>query len=181
MLGRTFTTAIRTLLIVAPAIAIIVAAPATVSSAAPTTSSPAATQGGTKICLPVHLAGAGHGVPSDDGLLHTSGTVSLFGFQVAATDATFTPAPAPANGFLSFSGPIVFTTTIGGLSFTAQVQGSVDVSTGTPTAFQATSTSVTGTGPLDGISGRLTFQGTQDALGAFTETIAGTLCSPVRR
>ena len=40
-----------------------------------------------------------------------------------------TVSPA-LNGIVSFSGPIVFTTTIGGLSFTADVQGGEDVGTG---------------------------------------------------
>lgn len=180
MFGKTFRTALRTLSIVAPAAAIIVATPAAASAVAPA-ASPAAADGGSPICVPVQLTGEGQGESSKDGLIHTSGIVSLFGFQVAKTDATFTPSPAPVDGNLSFTGPIVFTTIIGGLSFTADVQGSVDVSTGIPTAFQATSTSVTGSGPLAGISGALTFEGTQDAHGLFTETIAGKLCSPVRR
>ena len=143
----------------------------------PGSSPPAATASAAQLCVPVHLTGDGKPVSSDDGLIHTTATVSLFGFKVAKTDATFTPS-APVGGVLPFSGPIVFTTAIGGLSFTAEVQGTVDLSTG---AFQATSTSVTGTRPLTGISGSLKFQGLQNADGTFTETIDGTLCSPVRR
>jgi len=59
---------------------------------------------------------------------------------------------------------------------TANVQGDVNLTTG---KFQATSTSVTGTGALNGISGSLTFLGTQMS-GSFTETITGSLCSRVR-
>jgi hypothetical protein len=176
MFGKTFKTALRALSIVAPAVAIMMATPALASAAAPA-ASPAAAEGGSPICVPVHLTGAGQPVQSNDGLIHTAATVSLLGFPVATTSATFTPSPTqPIPGILSFSGPIGFTTSVGGLSFTADVQGSVDVGSG---AFQATSTSVTGTGPLAGISGSLTFQGIQSADGLFTETIAGKLCSPL--
>ena len=72
----------------------------------------------------------------------------------------------------SFTGPIVFTNTLGTL--TAQVAGTFDVASG---AFQATSTSLTGSGLIRGLSGSVTLQGLEDfATLRFTETITGRLC-----
>jgi hypothetical protein len=72
----------------------------------------------------------------------------------------------------SFTGPIVFTNTLGTL--TAQAAGTFDVAGG---AFRATSTSLTGTGLLRGVSGGVTLVGLEDfATLRFTETITGRLC-----
>ena len=73
----------------------------------------------------------------------------------------------------SFTGPITFTG-LGG-TLTAQVAGTLDVTTG---AFTSTSTSLAGTGTFRHVTGQLTFTGTEDlATGAFTESITGQLCA----
>ena len=75
---------------------------------------------------------------------------------------------------MTFSGPIVFSARFGLGSFTVAATGSVDVSTG---SFQATGPVTAGTGVFLGVSGELTFDGTQDLVtGAFTETVTGRLC-----
>ena len=72
----------------------------------------------------------------------------------------------------SFTGPIDFTNALGTL--TAQVAGTFDVASG---AFRATSTSLTCTGLLRGVSGSVTLEGLEDfATLRFTETITGRLC-----
>ena len=72
----------------------------------------------------------------------------------------------------SFQGPIVFT--VAGGTLTAQVTGTFDVTTG---QFEATSTSITGTGILAGATGNLTFSGVENlATGSSTETITGVIC-----
>jgi hypothetical protein len=72
----------------------------------------------------------------------------------------------------SFTGPIVFTNALGTL--TAQVAGTFDVASG---AFRATSTSLTGTGLLRGVSGSVTLEGLEDFVTLrFAGTITGRLC-----
>ena len=72
----------------------------------------------------------------------------------------------------SFQGPIVFT--VAGGTLTAQVTGTFDVTTG---QFEATSTSITGTGILAGATGNLTFSGVENLVtGSSTETITGVIC-----
>jgi hypothetical protein len=130
------------------------------------------------VCVPVQLTGAGQDLgPDGQGHLRTTATVLLGGFPIATTDATFTPAGPPVDNVLSFTGPIVFTPRLGTSTLTADVHGSVDVMSG---AFQATSATVSGTGLLAGVSGELTFAGTENVTTqAFSETITGTLCTPV--
>ncbi len=135
--------------------------------------------GSARVCAPVHLTGTGQDQGMDaQGNLHTVATLSVLGVPVGTTAATFTPSGPPVGTELAFTGPIVFTPRFGPGTLTAAVQGSVDLAAGT---FVATSTSVTGTGPLRGASGRLTFAGTENlTTGAFTETVSGTLCAGYR-
>ena len=59
-------------------------------------------------------------------------------------------------------------------TLTGQVAGTFDVASG---AFQATSTSLNGSGLLRGVNGSVTLQGLEDfATLRFTETITGRLC-----
>jgi hypothetical protein len=97
---------------------------------------------------PVFLTANGQDLgPDSQGNLPTTGTASLAGVPVATTNAVFAPAP-PAGNTLSFSGPIVFTPiSAGSPTLTANVLGTVHLGSG---SFHATSTSVTGTGVLDG-------------------------------
>ena len=172
MSNRTVT---RMLVMVAAVVALVAAAsPATANT--PSTSTSTA---GPTICLPVRLTGTGDGLPDDgSGSIRTEARIFFASVPVATTEATFTPELPPAGGVLSFTGPIVFTPRAGTSTFTAQVQGTVDLDSG---KFRAQSTSITGTGVLAGISGSLTFAGTQDlASGKFAESIRGSLCSRVR-
>ena len=174
MSNRTVT---RMLVMVAAVVALVAAAsPATANT--PSTSASTSTAGPT-ICLPVRLTGTGDGLPDDgSGSIRTEARIFFASVPVATTEATFTPELPPAGGVLSFTGPIVFTPRAGTSTFTAQVQGTVDLSSG---KFRAQSTSITGTGLLAGISGSLTFVGTQDLVTQeFRESIRGSLCSRVR-
>ena len=91
--------------------------------------------------------------------------------MVGHTTAAFTIDQVVGTA-ASFTGPIVFTNSLGTL--TAQVAGTFDVASG---AFRATSTSLAGTGLLRGASGRITLEGLEDfATLRFTETITGRLC-----
>ena len=118
-------------------------------------------------CLRVDATGVGE----DLGGGKTTATISVRGVQVGTTAAAFTITGVDGT-VASFTGPIVFTG-LGG-TLTAQVTGTLDVTTG---VFTSTSTSVTGTGLLRRVTGDLTFTGTEDlATRAFTEAIHGHLC-----
>jgi hypothetical protein len=163
------------LVIVGAVLALVAAA----SAATAITSSTSTSTAGPTICLPVRLTGTGDGLPDDgSGSIRTEALISFARVPVATTIATFTPQPSPVCGPLSFIGPIVFTPRAGTSTFTAQVQGTVDLDSG---RFRAQSTSITGTGVLAGISGSLTFAGKQDLVTQeFRESIRGSLCSRVR-
>lgn len=119
------------------------------------------------ICLPVSATGVG--LDLGDG--NTEATISIHGIEVGRTHASFTTTEVVGT-IASFTGPIVFSSRAGTL--TAHVAGTVDLETG---AFQATATSITGTGLLHGITGRVTLAGHQNfATGGFTETLTGELC-----
>ncbi len=123
-------------------------------------------------CLPVDAAGVGQ----DLGGGRTTATITVGGVQVGTTAAAFTITGVDGT-VASFTGPIVFTG-LGG-TLTAEVTGTLDVTTG---AFTSTSTGVTGTGLLRPVTGHLTFTGTEDlATGAFSEAIDGELCLAHRR
>ncbi len=157
---------IRALLAVLPAVAILtVVTPARANE--------------PRLCLPVRLTGAGQDLgPDSQGNLHTTATISLGHVPIGTTNASFTPAGPPAGSELSFTGPIVFVARHGGATLTAQVRGNVDLSSG---VFEATSSDISGTGVLAKLSGSVTLRGTEDlATGAFSETIIGRLCSPLR-
>jgi hypothetical protein len=142
-------------------IALVVAAPASASGAR-----------SARICLPVLASGVGQ----DLGNFKTTATIRSHGVLLGTTSATFAPTGGDETT-VTFTGPIVFTTSIGTL--TAQVEGSVNTVTG---AFASRSTRVDGTGAFSGVSGNLRFVGTEDLhTGAFTETITGRLCAQFRR
>lgn len=139
-------------------IALVVAAPANASGTR-----------GARICLPVMATGVGQ---DKLGTFTTTAEIRSHGVLLGTTNATFTPTVI-GETFVTFTGPIVFTTPIGML--TAQVAGSVNTGTG---AFASRSTSVAGTGAFSGVTGNLKFVGTENlATGEFTETITGHLCA----
>ncbi len=123
-------------------------------------------------CLPVEATGVGQ----DLGGGQTTATISVHGFTIGTTAAAFTITGMDGT-VASFTGPITFTG-LGG-TLTAQVAGTLDVTTG---AFTSTSTSLAGTGTFRHVTGQLTFTGTEDlATGAFTESITGQLCAQGHR
>ena len=82
-----------------------------------------------------------------------------------------------ADGVASFTGQIVFTPRRLDGTLVAPVTGTLDLTSG---AFTATSTSVTGTGKLSGVTGSVSIRGVQDlTTGVFTETLRIRLCGPV--
>ena len=144
-------------------LAVVVALPvATAQAAAPRTRA---------LCVPVHATGVGQ----DLGGGKTQATISSHGLVVGRTNASFAINQVVGTT-ASFTGPIVFTSALGTL--TAQVAGTFDVASG---AFGATSTSITGTGLLRGVSGSVNLAGLEDlATFSFTETISGRLCLGTR-
>jgi hypothetical protein len=127
----------------------------------------AATARARSICVPVHATGVGQ----DLGGGKTQATISVEGIVVGHTNASFTSSPIVGTS-ATFTGPIVFTSAAGTL--TAEVAGSLNVATGD---FQATSSSITGTGLVRKLTGRVTLAGHEDlTTDAFTETISGRLC-----
>jgi hypothetical protein len=73
----------------------------------------------------------------------------------------------------SFEGTIVFT--VNNATLTVQLSGTLDVVTG---EFNATSSSISGTGKLAGATGSLSFNGVEDlSTGSFTEDVTGEVCA----
>jgi hypothetical protein len=123
-----------------------------------------------QLCVPVYASGVGQ----DLGNGMTEATISSHGVVLGSTHATFTPITTSPTSE-TFSGPIVFSSAAGTL--TAQVTGSFDISGSTAGTFNASSTSITGTRLLRGVSGHVTLNGNENlSTGAFTETITGRLC-----
>ena len=142
------------------------ARPLVVVVALPVATAEGETPGSHTICAPVYATGGGQGLGG-----RTQATISSHGLVVGHTAAAFTINQV-VRTTASFTGPIVFTNTLG--TFTAQVAGTFDVASG---AFRATSTSLTGTGLLRGVSGSVTLEGLEDfATLRCTETITGRLC-----
>jgi hypothetical protein len=122
-------------------------------------------------CVPIRASGVGQ----DLGGGVTEATISVGGLAVGRTNASFTTTGLSGT-IASFTGPVVFSSLAGTL--TAEAAGSLDVTTGD---FRTTSTSLTGTGLLRGITGQVTLVGNENlTTGSFTETITGRLCGPRR-
>jgi len=127
---------------------------------------PATALGGTS-CHRIDASGVGQ----DLGLGQTVAQISDGGLLQGTTAASFA-ITGFAGTVASFAGTITFTTNRG--SLTASVAGTLDVATG---AFSATTSSLSGTGKLDGATGSLAFDGVENlATGAFTEVIVGSIC-----
>ena len=139
--------------------------------ALPVATAQAATPRTHALCVPVRATGIGQ----DLGGGRTQATISSHGLLVGHTTAALTIHEVVGTR-ASFTGQIDFTNALGTL--TAQVAGTFDVASG---AFRATSTSLTGTGLLRGVSGSVTLVGLEDfATLRFTEAITGRLCPEER-
>jgi hypothetical protein len=128
---------------------------------------PAAAQGGAS-CHNINAKGLGQ----DHGGGQTTAQIIGGGLLHGTTQASFV-----ITGFsgtvASFEGSIVFTVNKGTL--TANVAGTLDVATG---EFQATTSSISGTGKLAGATGSLSFSGDEDlSTGTFTEDVTGEICA----
>jgi hypothetical protein len=111
------------------------------------------------------------GVGQDLGGGHTVAQISSGGLLQGTTEAFFT-ITGISDGVASFTGTLTVTTNRGTL--TADLSGTLDLATG---AFTATTTSIAGTGKLQGATGTLVFNGAENLVtGAFTEVISGEIC-----
>ena len=111
------------------------------------------------------------GIGKDNGDLTTNARIIGGGLLHGTTAAAFTPTGLIFPDFF-FSGSITFATNNGTL--TASLNGSLNVVTG---EFAATTTGMSGTGQLAGVTGKLTLRGVEDlSTLAFTEDVTGQIC-----
>ena len=111
------------------------------------------------------------GIGQDNGDLTTIAQITGGGLLQGTTAAAFTPTGFIFPDFF-FTGTITFTTNNGTL--TAALTGSLNVVTG---EFTATTTGMSGTGQLAGVTGQLTFSGVEDlSTLVFTEDVTGEIC-----
>jgi hypothetical protein len=111
------------------------------------------------------------GIGKDNGDLTTTAQIIGGGLLHGTTAAAFTPTGLVFPNFF-FGGTITFTTNNGTL--TATLTGSLNVVTG---EFTATTTGMSGTGQLAGVTGQLTLRGVEDlSTLAFTEDVTGEIC-----
>jgi hypothetical protein len=111
------------------------------------------------------------GVGQDQGGGNTVAQISNGGLLQGTTAAAFT-ITGLSGTLASFVGTITFTTNRATLA--AEVAGTLDLASG---AFNATTSSLSGTGKLAGATGVLVFAGVENLLtGTFTEVVAGRVC-----
>lgn len=130
-------------------------------------SAPAAARGAVS-CHNINAKGVGQ----DLGAGRTTAQIIGGGLLQGTTQASFV-----ITGFsgtvASFEGTIVFT--VNNATLTAHVSGTLDVATG---EFNATTSSISGTGKLLGATGSLSFNGVEDlSTGSFTEDVTGEICA----
>jgi hypothetical protein len=111
------------------------------------------------------------GVGQDQGGGNTVAQISDGGLLQGTTAAAFT-ITGLSGTLASFVGTITFT--VNRATLAAEVAGTLDLATG---AFSATTSSLSGTGRLEGATGGLVFAGVENLLtGTFTEVVAGQVC-----
>jgi hypothetical protein len=111
------------------------------------------------------------GIGQDQGGGHTVAQISDGGLLQGTTAAAFS-ITGLSGTLASFVGTITFTTNRATLA--AEVTGTLDLATG---VFGATTSSLSGTGKLEGATGGLVFAGVENLLtGTFTEVVAGQVC-----
>jgi hypothetical protein len=127
-----------------------------------------ATARGAVSCHSINAKGAGQ----DLGGGQTTAQIIGGGLLHGTTQASFVIVGFSGT-VASFEGTIVFT--LNNATLTAQVSGTLDVTTG---EFNATTSSISGTGKLAGATGRLSLNGIEDlATGSFTEDVTGEVCA----
>jgi hypothetical protein len=111
------------------------------------------------------------GVGQDQGGGNTVAQISNGGLLQGTTAAAFT-ITGLSGTLASFVGTITFTPNRATLA--AEVAGTLDLATG---VFNASTSSLSGTGKLEGATGGLVFAGVENLLtGTFTEVVAGQVC-----
>jgi hypothetical protein len=111
------------------------------------------------------------GVGQDQGGGNTVAQISDGGLLQGTTAAAFT-ITGLSGTLASFVGTITFTPNRATLA--GEVAGTLDLATG---VFNATTSSLLGTGKLEGATGGLVFTGVENLLtGTFTEVVAGQVC-----
>ena len=111
------------------------------------------------------------GVGQDQGGGNTVARITDGGLLQGTTAAAFT-ITGLSGTLASFVGTITFTANRGTLA--AEVAGTLDLATG---AFNATTSSLSGTGKLAGATGGLVFAGVENLLtGTFIEVVTGQVC-----
>ena len=132
---------------------------------------PAATAAPAAAAVSCHVINA-KGVGQDVGGGVTRAEILGGGLLHGTTNAAFT-ITGLSGTVASFTGTIVFT--VNNATLTATVNGTLDLSTG---EFNATTSSISGTGKLAGATGSLTFSGVENlADGSFKETVTGEICA----
>jgi hypothetical protein len=112
------------------------------------------------------------GVGQDLGGGQTTAQIIGGGLLHGTTQAAFV-ITGLSGTVASFEGTIVFT--VNNATLTANVSGTLDLATG---EFQATTSSISGTGKLAGATGSLSFNGVEDlSTGDFTEDVTGEICA----
>jgi hypothetical protein len=112
------------------------------------------------------------GIGQDHGGGQTTAQIIGGGLLQGTTQASFT-ITGLSGTVASFEGTIVFT--VNNATLTVQLSGTLDVVTG---EFNATSSSISGTGKLAGATGSLSFNGVEDlSTGSFTEDVTGEVCA----
>jgi hypothetical protein len=111
------------------------------------------------------------GIGQDLGGGQTTAQIVDGGLLQGTTQASFV-ITGFSGTLASFEGTIIFT--VNNATLTAHVSGTLDVATG---KFQATTSSISGTGKLAGATGSLSFRGVEDlSTGSFTEEVSGEIC-----
>jgi hypothetical protein len=122
------------------------------------------------LCVPVRATGVGQGNAD----FTTTAVISVHGVRVGTTAAAFTPTSVTGST-LTFSGSVTFTDVAGLGTFLVGADGNLNTATG---AFESTGPITHPTGIFRGVTGNLTFTGTEDlATGAFTEQVTGEICA----
>lgn len=127
--------------------------------------------------VPLHAATSCHmiaakGIGQDDGTGKTTAKVIGGGLLQGTLEGALTPTSPPADGLVTFTEVVKFTTENGTL--TVEVAGAINILNG---RFSATGPVKEAAGKLAGATGNIAFSGLVDfTTGLFTESIRGVIC-----